>query len=384
LVLSLIRRHGSLPKAEIARLTGLSAQTISVIMRQLESDALVIREAPLRGRVGQPSVPYSLNKDGAYSVGLKIGRRSSELVLMDFAGNVIDWRRATYRYPTADASTAFLRENFASILSECDRDLTGLISGLGVAIPFKLWSWADQIGAPQGTMESWKQFEIEAVFGEVCALPVYVCNDATAACGAELIFGRGAELTDYLYFFVGTFIGGGIVLDGRLYPGKRANAGAIGSILIPDADQQNGGARQLLQSASIYILEQRLAACGRDASELWRPDSDWFALGFLFDDWLAEVAQGLAYAIVSATSVVDFENILIDGTFPAPVRERLIAQTELALQKTDCTGLLPIVLGEGSLGGPARAMGAASLPLMANFTRDSEVLFKDVADEAAG
>ncbi len=61
LVLSLIRRHGSLAKAEIARLTGLSAQTISVIMRQLEADGLVVKEAPQRGKIGQPSVPFSLN-----------------------------------------------------------------------------------------------------------------------------------------------------------------------------------------------------------------------------------------------------------------------------------------------------------------------------------
>src|SRR5258707_14934391 len=54
LLLSLIRRHGSLPKAEIARLTGLSAQTVSVIIRQLEADGLLVREKPQRGKVGQP------------------------------------------------------------------------------------------------------------------------------------------------------------------------------------------------------------------------------------------------------------------------------------------------------------------------------------------
>src|SRR3954469_3797156 len=73
LVLSLIRRHGSLPKADIARMTGLSPQTISIIMNQLEADGLLTRGHALRGRVGQPSVPYSLNPDGAYAFGLKIG-----------------------------------------------------------------------------------------------------------------------------------------------------------------------------------------------------------------------------------------------------------------------------------------------------------------------
>ena len=59
LVLTLVRRHKALAKSEIARMTGLSAQTVSVIMRQLEADELLIRGEPQRGRVGQPSVPLS-------------------------------------------------------------------------------------------------------------------------------------------------------------------------------------------------------------------------------------------------------------------------------------------------------------------------------------
>ena len=64
LVLSLIRRHGSLPKAEIARLTGLSPQTITVIIRGLEADGLVVKRGRQRGKVGQPSVPFGLDPDG--------------------------------------------------------------------------------------------------------------------------------------------------------------------------------------------------------------------------------------------------------------------------------------------------------------------------------
>src|SRR6187549_3515737 len=79
LVLSLIRLHGELPKADIARLTGLSPQTISIIMNQLTDDGLLRKGRPTRGKIGQPSVPYSLDPEGALSFGLKIGRRSVDL-----------------------------------------------------------------------------------------------------------------------------------------------------------------------------------------------------------------------------------------------------------------------------------------------------------------
>ena len=73
LVLSLIRKHGPMAKAAIARMTGLSAQTVSVIMRALEADGLLVKGEPVRGKVGQPSVPMGLRAQGAYFLGLKVG-----------------------------------------------------------------------------------------------------------------------------------------------------------------------------------------------------------------------------------------------------------------------------------------------------------------------
>src|SRR5271166_1090834 len=100
LILTLVRRFGPMSKIEVARLTGLSVQSTSAIMNRLRADGLLKREAPLRGRVGQPTIPMSIDPDGAYSFGLKIGRRSSDLVLIDFNGGVRRRTHHTYAYPT--------------------------------------------------------------------------------------------------------------------------------------------------------------------------------------------------------------------------------------------------------------------------------------------
>ena len=73
-VLQAIRQNGSLPKADLARLTSLTAQTIGLITARLEHDGLLIRNARVRGRIGQPSVPLALNPDGAFAIGVNIGR----------------------------------------------------------------------------------------------------------------------------------------------------------------------------------------------------------------------------------------------------------------------------------------------------------------------
>ncbi|MEY2953115.1 MAG: hypothetical protein RLZZ401_1202, partial [Pseudomonadota bacterium] len=102
-VLQTIRQHGSLPKAELARLTGLTAQTIGLITTRLEEDQLLVRHQPLRGRIGQPSVPLALNPEGAFSIGIKIGRRSADWLLADFTGATRQRLTLPYAFPDTEA-----------------------------------------------------------------------------------------------------------------------------------------------------------------------------------------------------------------------------------------------------------------------------------------
>ena len=88
-VLQAIRLHGALPQAQIARLTHLTAQTVSLILARLESAGLLLRLAPVRGKVGQPSVPIALDPEGAFSIGINVGRRSLDVLLIDFQGDVL-------------------------------------------------------------------------------------------------------------------------------------------------------------------------------------------------------------------------------------------------------------------------------------------------------
>ena len=378
LVLSLIRRYGNVPRAEIARQTGLSAQTIAVIMRQLEADGLVARQDPRRGRVGQPSVPYALNAEGAFSLGLKIGRRVNDLVLIDFLGSV---RRATHTggtYPTPDGVLAFVSGGIAEMATMLTPEQERRVAGLGIAAPFELWNWEAQMGVPHAVLDQWRTFDLKANIQRICPWPVYFTNDATAACATELTFGNPGQYSDFLYFFVGSFIGGGIVLNGHLFTGRSGNAGALGS--MPVATRASNGqpiTQQLIRSASLYLLAQKLTEAGRDSSFLWRSPDDWGDLGPLLDDWIDEAAAGIAFAIVATISVVDFPAVIIDGAFPVDIRRRMVERVNARLGEFDRQGLSPVTAIEGVIGSGARAIGGACLPLLANFARDREVLFKE-------
>lgn len=85
------------------------------------------------------------------------------------------------------------------------------------------------------------------------------------------------------------------------------------------------------------------------------------------DTWLADAADALAYAIASASSVIDFEEAVIDGWMPTTIRARLVKAVGSALDKVDAEGLKLPTVREGTVGIHARALGGASLPLSDRF-----------------
>lgn len=364
LVLSLVRQHGSLAKSDIARMTGLSAQTVSVIMRELEEEGLLLRQAPVRGRIGQPSIPMALAPDGAFFIGLKIGRRSAELVLIDFLGTVRSMLHHSYRYPTPRETVAFVASGIEDLRKALDARQSERIAGLGIAMPFELWNWVDAAGAPREVMEEWRHHDIRGEIQALCDFPVYLQNDATSACGAEMVFGQAGGLRDFIYFYIGAFAGGGVVLDGRLYGGRTGNAGALGSMPVPGPD---GKPIQLIDVASIAVLERTLTARGVMASHLWTSPQEWGDIGPDLDGWITSASEALAYAIVAASSVIDFEAAVIDGWMPASVRRRLVEAVALAIGGIDAEGLKLPSIREGTVGIHARALGGASLPLSERF-----------------
>jgi predicted NBD/HSP70 family sugar kinase len=342
-------------------------------MRELEAEGLLLKQAPQRGKVGQPSVPMALDPEGAFFLGLKIGRRSSEVVLIDFLGTVRAMLQNSYRYPTPRETTAFALRAVGALRSGLTPAQDSRIAGIGIAMPFELWNWADSVGAPREVMNEWRDRDIRADLQAELPFPVYLQNDATSACGAELVLGHTGGLRDFLYFYIGAFAGGGVVLNGRLYGGPTGNAGALGSMPVPGP---GGRAVQLIDIASIATLERALNAQGVDGSYLWTSPSDWGEVGPALDDWLEQAGEALAYAIVAGSSVIDFEAAVIDGWMPVAVRTRLVASVDRALGRIDVEGIRVPKVREGTVGIHARALGGASLALSERFLVGANALGK--------
>ena len=362
LVLSLVRRHGSLARAELARLTGLSAQAVSVIIRGLEDDRLLSRGNPIKGKVGQPLVPMSLAPSGAFSFGLKVGRRSADLILMNLVGEVCGQLNMTYAYPLPGPILDFAEKGVRELEQTVPSADRGRISGLGIAAPSELWNWADKVGAE---MEVWKTCDLAEEIGALVPYPITLENDATAACGAELMFGHGQQQTDFLYVFIGTFIGGGVVTRGRLFSGAHGNGGALGSMPAGRDGQQ------LIDVASLFLLEDKLRHRGLDPVETLYGTSTWMGFESDLESWTKSTARHLSDAITAASAVIDMPTVVIDGGLPEHVKIDIAQSTDNALEDRDMRGLVKPTVLPGLVGANARAIGAASLPLLERFLLDN-------------
>lgn len=373
LILSILQRNGGLPGRDLARRTGLSPQTASVILRKLEQDGLLLKGDPVKGKVGKPSVPYMLNPDGVFSVGLKIGRRSADLLVLDPMGQVRHQLRDTYDYPLPKTVFAFLREGFAHLMAEMSDEMRARLCGVGIAAPFELWNWHELLDAPADEFAAWKDADFVAEVAKITDLPVRMVNDATAACRAEHVFGIGREYRDYVYFFIGAFIGGGVVLDHAVFEGNQKNAGAYGTMPVADL---NGRPGHLIDLASIRSLELRLIEAGENPRQLWEQPQDWSHLGPYVEPWLAQTADALAIGSVASCAVIDVEAVVIDGAMPLDIRSRLVDMTRAALATKDMRGLISPATIEGQIGANARGIGAAAGPIIGQLFLDrSAALF---------
>ncbi|MDO9284862.1 MAG: ROK family transcriptional regulator, partial [Aquabacterium sp.] len=373
-VLQAIRLNGALPGAEIARLTHLTAQTVSMITKRLEADGLLLRGAPQRGKVGQPSVPLSLNPDGAFAVGIKVGRRSVDVLLVDFAGAVRRRWTRDYRYPDPAVLLAEIGARLAEIRAGLSPTELERVQGVGIAAPFSLGGWQTLLDMPPEVAARWPATDLRTEVAALTDWPVSLLKDTAAACVAELVAGRGRSISSFLYVFVDTFIGGGLVLDSHLRAGLHGNAGAIGSLplALAAAARTDAGGRgapsaglpappQLLSVASLLNLELLYDAAGLDVGAVadaralqapWRVHTE---------AWLQQAAAAVALAVNSAACLLDLESVIVDGSFSRELQAALVAALDAALNRHSWEGVTRPALLPGTIGSDARALGGALL-----------------------
>ncbi|MBJ3785954.1 ROK family transcriptional regulator [Devosia sediminis] len=361
-VLTVVGFNAGVSNAEISRLSGLAPQTVSAILVDLEREGLILRGPVLRGRRGQPATPIMLDPDGGFAIGIEVGWRHMDVVLLNMHAQVLARHHVDYAYP--DGAT--LVDTIATVIEQFTGGLRpeqrARLMDLGLAMPGDLAAGLDALGAPAEQIALWQELDLVAALGARTGLAITRLNDGNAGCWAELIALAPPRPANIIYVLVSHFIAAGIVGDGALWEGPTGNAAELGAMLVNPA----GGRPQLAHRiASIWALRNSLDAAGHDAGAMPARDLDPDLAGAA--GWMNTTAQALAQVLFNANTVVEQPLVIIDTVLAPAVSARLagLVEAEMARLPSRPHGAPRVIAGQ--LGGLAPAIGAAELPLFRRY-----------------
>ena len=378
-VLTALRRLGEASKADLARMANLTNNTAGQIVRELEDQRLVRTVGKRTGSRGQPATLLRLDEEGAFAIGVKLGRRSVDALLVDFSGAVVARRRQERAFPLPEEALELVLGEIAALTAAMPAGREDRLAGLGLAIPYNLGSWARELGISSTVSVAWNGFDIGARIGRSVRMPVFVENDGTAVAVAELFQGHGRQLDDFACIYIGTATGGGIVLGGQYRRGSTGNAADVG--LMPTgpsrlrtAPRPAGPFDILLNRASVAALIRHLEGNGVAVVDQAALEAALAGHRHLVDEWLDDCCDALVLPVLSLARVLDVPAIVVDGDLPRPLVERLVARLaeDLAAAAPESRSAPSLLMG--TVGQGAAATGAALLPLHLNYSPSHELL----------
>lgn len=359
-VLTVVGFNSGVSNAEISRLCGLAPQTVSAILIDLERGGLVTRGPVMRGRRGQPATPILLNADGGFSIGVEIGWRHLDVVLLNMHAQVLQHRHVDHAYPDAETVVDTIAEIVEAFSATLDAQQRSRLLDLGVAMPGRLADNIDLLDAPPQQAELWRALNIAAALEARSGLSVTVFNDGNAGCWAELIALAPPRPANIIYLLVSHYVAAGIIGDGALWEGPTGNAAELGSILVNRAEAAPEVAHMI---ASAWALRQHLHATGHSAQALPTQALDRPEFAAATAGWIEVSANALAQVIYNTTTMVEQPLVVIDTVLSADTGARLVERVRQEMTRMPTRSGRSSRVVAGQLGAMAPVIGAAELPL---------------------
>lgn len=230
-ILDAIRRSpAGLSRVELTAATGLSAQTISNICRRLINQGFIAEAGKEISGPGKPRTILRLNPHGRYALGVHLDPTVMTFVMLDLSGSVVvHSRRPTPIAAEPRVIIAELVDAITALIATSGVD-RALIGGVGVAAPGPIDIVAGTVVDPPH-LTGWHEVALRDELSHGIGLPAILDKDVTAAATAEMWAGGAGGLGSFVFCYLGTGIGAGLVVRGELVRGSSENAGEIGHIV---------------------------------------------------------------------------------------------------------------------------------------------------------
>ncbi len=387
-VFDALRLNGALSRADIARATQLTPQTVSNIIDQFTLDGLVAADAPLRGARGQPATPYRIVPGGAWSIGVEIDRHHVLGVGVDLTGTPLSRRHCRLPPGGPEKGLGVVLDLIADIradlkkIAKSQKGRRMTLLGLGVAMPGP-FGMNDEEAAPEDpaldpwVMREWHKFPLMEKLSEATGLEARLQNDASAAAIAEKMYGVASGLDNFVYLFLGYGLGAGIVIQGEIYAGMAGNAGEIGQLPAFGDGAEKGAPRSLEQYVSILSLCRALSLDPASADLFERLQALSDKADKRLQRWAAQAGKHLRQAMQIAEALFDPQTIVLGGQVPTALLADIASHMEPFLPSVSARRDRErprLTLGSADLW--AVAQGAAMEPIARTFDPQFRAIFK--------
>ncbi len=373
-VLDTIRRSPTgLSRVELATLSGLSTQTLSNIARRLLDQELVIESGKVQNGRGKPRTVLTLNPSARFAVGVHLDPAVITFVILDLSGRVVAHStRRTPLTPDADVVIREMGEAMEELLTVAQVD-TDRVLGVGVASPGPIDPVRGIVVDPPHLL-GWNRVPLRDSLSAVTGFPVVLEKDVAATAVAEIWGSHSDSPENFIFVYVGTGIGMGLVSGGAVLRGTSQNAGEVGHIVVdPDGPDCFCGLRGCV---AVTCMPQNLVEEAVGAAILPRPvdKANPGAVEAAFLELCTKARDGhpgaraiidrsarrVAKAVSVLTNALDFDRVVFGGPYWPLLSEAYLTLVPATLRTLTVAPHTSNIRVEGTaFGTDVAAIGAA-------------------------
>lgn len=265
-LLELVRfATGGISRADLARKMGLSRAAISSIVNDLLTTGILRETQREATSSGRPPINLEINPRRGYVVGIDIGVTHMLMGVADFSAQVLHEINIPFNIEQGpESGLALVDKTLMALLSQAGIMIDSVLA-IGVGVPGPVVAEKGAVSEPP-VMPGWHNYPIRDHLESLWNCPVSLNNDAEMGALGEGAYGAGRGEDHLAYIKVGSGIGSGFLLNGRIYCGVSGSAGEIGHITVdPQGPVCTCGNRGCLE---VFSGGQAIAQLAQEAMRL--------------------------------------------------------------------------------------------------------------------
>ena len=357
-VVAVLREQGAMTQAEIVRTTGLASATVSNIVAELRDEGVLER------RDSSPRAPLYFGQRAGLVVGMDLDHRRLRVIVADQSHTVLAElvQEMDVDHQAAEAMQR-AREMTDDLLDKIGAQRSNVIAaGMGLSGPID-----PQTGevASSAILPGWVGVRAGDAMSAALELPIRVDNSANLAVLGESVWGAARGCRHVAFVQVGTGIGAGLLLEGRLYRGTYGTVGEIGHTIVdPGGALCRCGSRGCLET--VAGLESLVEAARRQHGPTFDAD-DFLALISAGDigarRLVSDAGAAVGAAVATLCNLLCPQRVVIGGQLAA-TGDVLLDPLRRAVARDAMERVAQVVqIVPGQLGDRAETMGAIALAL---------------------